>query len=118
MEIIKTNVAADNKKAIYKLTKASGISVQDAAENLSIPVNTFALYNEPKEQRDGTLKDNIVLSFTSTDGSKYSTISNTFIREFFDIIDIMAGDSFAIIIKKGTTKGGKSFVTCELDCDF
>ena len=118
MEIIKTNVDPNDKRALYKLTKSSGLMAQDAPDGVSIPVSNWALYSDPKEARDGTVKDQTVLSFVSTDGSKYSTISQTFIREFTDIVGIMDGESFAILIRHGTTRGGKKFVTCELDCDF
>lgn len=118
MEIIKTNVDQNDKRALYKLTKSSGLMAQDAPDGVSIPVSSWALYSDPKEARDGTVKDQTVLSLVSTDGSKYSTISQTFIREFTDIVGIMDGAPFAIFIKHGTTRGGKKFVTCELDCDF
>ena len=118
MEIIKTNVDQNDKRALYKLTKSSGLMAQDAPDGVSIPVSIWALYSDPKEARDGTVKDLTVLSFVSTDGSKYSTISQTFIREFTDIVGIMDGEPFAILIRHGTTRGGKKFVTCELDCDY
>lgn len=117
MEIIETNIDTTDKKMVYKLTKSAGSMVQDAPDKLSVPVKAWALYNDPKEAKDGT-KDNIVLSFIDTDGGKYSTVSATFIREFREIVDIMSGDPFAVLIVHGTTKGGKPFVTCELDCDF
>lgn len=118
MEIIKTNVSMDNKKMLYKLTKASGFMVQDAADRLSVPVFAWCLYNDPKEARDGTVKDNTVLSFVDSAGTKYSTVSATFIREFMGIVEIMAEDPFSVLLVHGTTKAGKPFVTCELDCDF
>ena len=118
MEIIKTNIDTTDKKLVYKLTKSAGAMVQDAPDKLSVPVKAWALYNDPKEAKDGTTKDNNVLSFLDNAGSKFSTVSATFIREFLEIVDIMSGDPFAVLIVHGTTKGGKPFVTCELDCDF
>ena len=118
MEILKTNVDLNDKRALYKLTKSSGTMVQDAPDGLSIPVSMWALYDDPKESRDGTKRPNNVLSFVDPAGVKFSTISATFIREFEDIADIMAGDPFAVIIVHGKTKAGKPFVTCELDCEF
>lgn len=118
MEIIKTNADLNDKRALYKLTKSSGCMVQDADNGLSVPVILWALYEETKEARDGTPKKTLVLSFVDESGVKYSTISATFIREFSDIMDIMQGEPFAVLIRKGKTKGGKDFVTCELDCDY
>jgi hypothetical protein len=118
MEIIKTNIDLNNKKLVYKLTKSTGYMVQEAADRLSVPISAWALYNDPKENKDGTVRDNKVLSFLSADGAKYSTVSATFIREFLEIAEIMGEDAYSILIVHGTTKGGKPFCTCELDCDF
>lgn len=118
MEIKKCNFDLTNKKLAYKLTKSSGAMVQEAPDGLSVPIQYWALYNDPKEAKDGSLRDNLVLSFIDDSGAKYSTISATFIREFLDIAAIMEPDPFAILLVHGTTKGGKVFVSCELDCDY
>lgn len=118
MEIIKSNIDVNNKYDLYKLTKSSGAMVQDVPDGLSIQVNKWALYNDPKAGKDGQTKDNFVLSLIDNSGVKYSTVSATFQREFSDIVDIMGADPFAIIVKHGQTKAGKPFVTCELDCEF
>ena len=118
MEIIKTNANPNDKRALYKLTRSKSIMVQDSPADVSVPVKLWALYNDPKETKDGDLKDQHVLSFVTDDGTKYSTISSTFVREFMDIVDIMDGEEFAILFIHGTTKGGRDFVSCELDCDF
>lgn len=118
MEIKKCNFDLTNKKLAYKLTKSSGVMVQEAPDGVSVPIQHWAIYNDPKESKDGSLRDNLVLSFIDNAGVKYSTISATFIREFLDIVAIMEPDPFAILLVHGTTKGGKSFVSCELDCDY
>lgn len=118
MEIINCNFDRNDKVSVYKLTKSSSIMVQEAPDGMSVPVNMWALYNDQKPQKDGTVKDSQVLSFTDTAGVKYSTVSATFIREFLDIDSIMSPDPYAVILKHGKTKANKSFVTCELDCDY
>lgn len=118
MEIIRTNVNRADKREIYRLTKTKSEMVQTAPDGMSVPVAKWGLYNDPKEQKDGTVKDNVVLSFIDKAGVKYSTVSATFIREFTDIVDIMGDDPFAIILIHGKTKSGKDFVSCELDCDY
>lgn len=118
MDILATNIDRANKVDIYRLTKASSVMVQNAPDGLSVPVIKWALYNDPKEQKDGSVKDNKVLSFVDNAGVKYSTVSATFIREFEAIVEFMDPDPFAILLKHGTTNAGKSFVTCELDCDY
>ena len=118
MKIQRTNAPEGDKNLIYKLTKSTGVMVQDAPADMSVPVKWWAVYDDPKEAKDGTLKENIVLSIIDESGAKYSTISATFIREFLEIVDIMEADPFAVLFRHGTTKAGKPFVTCELDCDF
>ena len=118
MEILRSNIDSANKFDVYRLTKSSGEMVQNIVDGLSVPVGKWALYTDLKEGRDGTTKEQQVLSIVDTAGVKYSTVSATFIREFLDIIDIMDGDAFAVIIRHGQTKSGKNFVTCELDCDY
>lgn len=118
MNIVKTNINTADKVKVYKLTKSSSMMVQDAPAGLSVPVADWMVYNDPKTDKDGAVKDNLVLSIVDPAGVKYSTISPTFIREFLDIVDIMEGAPFAILFIHGTTKKGKAFVSCELDCDF
>lgn len=118
MEILRSNIDSANKYDVYRLTKSSGEMVQNIADGLSVPVSKWALYTDIKEGRDGTTKEQQVLSIVDTAGVKYSTVSATFVREFLDIVDIMGGDDFAVIIRHGQTKSGKNFVTCELDCDY
>lgn len=118
MEIIKTNIDRNDKREIYRLTKSKSEMVQSAPDGMSVAVTKWALYNDPKEQKDGSLRDNQVLSFIDPAGVKYSTVSQTFIREFLDIVMIMEPDPFAVIVIHGKTKSGKDFVSCELDCDY
>lgn len=118
MEIIKTNIDSADKYKLYKLTKSAGMMVQDAPDGISVPIADWMLYNDPKPGKDGAMKDNLVLSFTDNGGVKYSTISSTFQREFMDVVEIMDGIPFAVLFIHGQTKAGKSFVTCELDCDY
>lgn len=118
MEIIRTNIDINDKYKVYKLTKSSGSMVQDAPNGLSVPVADWMLYNDPKQGKDGAMKDNHVLSIVDTSGVKYSTISATFQREFLDIVEIMGSTPFAVLFMQGMTKANKPFVTCELDCDY
>lgn len=112
MEIIRTNIDVTNKREIYKLTKSESMRVQDVEQGTSFPVDKFAIYTEQNSKGE----DQTVLAIVS--GSvKISTISQTFIRSFTECLDIMGEDPFSIIITGGTSKGGRKYVNCELDCD-
>lgn len=112
MEIIRTNIDVSNKKAVYRLTKAASVRVQDMEQGLSFPVDSYMLYTEENSKGE---KQNVL---TVVSGStKFSTISQTFIRSFFECVDLMGEDPFAIIITGGQSKNGRRYVDCELDCD-
>ena len=112
MEIIRTNIDRTNKKEVYRITKSASQRVQDCEPGLSLPVDKWAIYAE--ENNKGEQQK--VLAIVSGD-MKISTISATFIRSFEECVDLMEGEPFSIIITGGTSKGGRKFVDCELDCD-
>lgn len=116
MEIIKTTINTNDKKALYKLTKSASERVQDLERGTSFPVDAFALYKESKVSKSGEVKEQTVLSVISG-AVKFSTISGTFIESFLEIVELMDGEPFAIIITGGTSKGGREYVDCELDCN-
>ena len=116
MTIIRTNIDTTDKKAVYKLTKAESQRVQDVEKGLSLPVDKWAIYTETKKNKNGEETEQTVLAIVSG-GMKISTISQTFIDSFLECVDLMEDEPFSIIITGGTSKGGRQFVNCELDCD-
>lgn len=61
-----------------------------------------------------TDKDVEVLSIVDAEENVYSTISETFKRNFWDIVDIFGDEEFTIKKISGTTKSGRPFVNCDL----
>ena len=112
MNIISTNINCDDKRAVYKLTKSAGVSVKDCEQGEIIEFGCYAEYEDVKP--DGHVEK--VLSIVTPDGVKYSTVSATFKREFYEILDLMDGEDFSIVVCKGTTKAGRDYVSCELYC--
>lgn len=115
MKIIRTNIAdlESNKKEIYILTKGVTLSVQkmtDEQLEKVYPVHGYALYEDVNAR--GEVVEVLAIK---TDGVVLSTVSATFKREFFDIVDIMENDAFSIHVIKGMTRGGRTFYTCSLD---
>ena len=106
MTFIKTNIDETSKKAVYRMTCGDSLKVDGVEKGTSIPVDNFALYQEGEKE---------VLTFTSG-AHKYGTISRTFIKSFMEIVDIMEGEPFSVIVTGGVSKAGRSFVNCELDC--
>ena len=112
MEILKSNIDTTDKKAVYKLTKSESQRVQDVEKGVSLPVDKWALYTEKNNKGE----EQTVLAIVSG-GMKVSTISKTFIDSFMECVELMDGDPFSIVITGGTSKGGRQYVNCELDCD-
>ena len=48
MNIIETNIAniADDKKTLYKLTRAKGLNIKDLENGERVPVDAWALYTD------------------------------------------------------------------------
>ncbi len=106
MNFVKTNIDTTNKKAVYRMTCGESLKVGGLEKGLSIPIDNYALYEDDNKK---------VLTFTSG-AHKYGTISATFIKSFTEIIDLMDGEEFSIIITGGQSKQGRNYVNCELDC--
>ena len=121
MTFIKTNIDETNKKQVYRMTRGDSSKIEGIEKGVSLPVELYALYDELKtrKKQDGTEEEykQRVLTFTSG-GHKFGTISATFIKSFLEIVEIMDGEPFAIIITGGESKQGRKYVNCELDCDF
>jgi hypothetical protein len=121
MTFIKTNIDTENKRDVYRMTKGDSLKIEGLEKGISLPVEKYALYDDVKtrKKQDGSEEEYTqrVLTFTSG-GHKFGTISATFIRSFLEIVDIMDGEQFAILVTGGQSKSGRNYVNCELDCDF
>lgn len=120
MTFIKTNINAEDKKQVYRMTKGDSLKIEGLERGVSLPVDKYALYDDVKtrNKQDGSVEEYTqrVLTFTSGN-QKFGTISATFIRSFFEIVEIMGGDPFSIVVTGGESKNGRRYVNCELDCD-
>lgn len=102
-----------NKVEMYLMTFGNGIiSMKDVPDGTAIPVDGFLLFDDVKEN---TGEINEIMSIITPDKQVYSCQSKTFKRTLKDIHTIMDGEAYSIIKKSGTTKAGRTFITCELD---
>lgn len=116
MQILATNIAnlKESKKTLYRMTVSGGLNVQKLSpEQLSqsYPVDVYVLYQDTNEKGE----EHQILSIW-TGKEKLSTISQTFIKSFVKIVDLMEDEPFNILIKTGESKNGRKYVDCELDC--
>ena len=117
MEIIRSNIDAQDKREIYRMTKGESLKVSEMEKGVTFPVDKWAIYRETKLDTKGEEKEVTILSVVSG-GLKFSTNSATFIRSFEEIVDIMGSEPFAIILRSGTTKAGRTYQDVEMDCDW
>lgn len=102
----------ENKPAIYALTVADSISMKDVEPSSKFQMKAYCLYNETGN--DGI--DREVLSIATNEGV-LSSISETFKNEFLKIVEVMGEQPFEFEVKKGKSKKGRDFVTCQLVYD-
>lgn len=114
MNVIRMHPETMDKKTLYSLTRGQSMSVKDVDERAVITPSAFALYEDTN--MDG--KTNEVLAIRDKEsGEVFTTISPTFKRDFFDIVEFMGEDDYFIHVVHGTTKAGRDFVTCTMVCD-
>ena len=114
MNVIKMHPETMDKKTLYSLTRGQSMSVKDVDDRTVITPVAYAVYEDT--DKDG--KTNEVLAIRDKEsGEVFTTISPTFKRDFFDIVDFMGEDDYSIHTVHGTTKAGRDFVTCTMVCD-
>lgn len=107
--IIKSNKEL-TKRESYKLTLDPAIKKMKDFIGVQIEVAAYCLYKDVN--RDG--KEVEVLSIMDKDGGVCATNSETFKRNFMNIVELMDGEEFAIEIISGESKAGREFITCTL----
>ena len=99
---------------IYNMTKGSGIRKMQDAKGEVLKVEKYVLYTD--EDMEGNTKD--VLSVETVEGVRYATNSKTFIRNFFDILDMFdsMGEAYgmAFAVGSATSKNGREYLTCDV----
>ena len=110
MEIIKQSQEFTGAQR-HKLTKGKNpVKVKDAV-GLEIRVSMWVLYTDT----DAKGEDFEVLSIMADDGTVYTTISETFKRSFFDILEDFAGEDLPdLVILEGTSKNNRTYYDCDI----
>ena len=97
---------------IYLLTMSP--KSQRVSDNIGVVINVkaWALFEDVDKKNPEVTRD--ILAFIDDEGSVYATVSETFKSEFFDMLEVMGGSVPAIEVVGGTSKNGRSYVTCTL----
>lgn len=99
-----------SKVEYYKLIVDDTSTSLTKAEGMILSPVAWVEYSDTN--MDGKIVD--VLALLDEDGVVYSTISEVFKRHFYQIVDLMAGEPFAIRVLSGESKNGRKFVSCTL----
>lgn len=111
-EITKKSTEELTKVDIYRMVRDSQIkSFKDVEDGTVIPVAKWLVFEDTKEDTGET---NTILSVMDNDNNVYSAQSATLMRSFFEIVNIMDGDSFSIVKMSGKTKSNRDFINCGL----
>ena len=114
MNVTQMKPESMDKKTLYSLTRGQSMSIKDVDDRTVITPVAYAVYEDT--DKDG--KVNEVLAIRDKEsGEVFTTISQTFKRDFFDIVALMGEDDYSIRTVHGTTKAGRDFVTCTMVCD-
>lgn len=110
-KVIKASKVLSKLETYKMIVSDANISLGKDCEGLVLTPEAWVLY----ETTDKAGKAIEVLSIM--DGKDvYSTISETFKRHFFDILETFGDEMVAvsIVVIYGTSKNGRQFVTCNV----
>lgn len=98
-----------SKKEVFKLTDGDAYKMSDAA-GMVIDIDCWCLYNDLNSKG----QEQQVLSIMDNEGHIYGTISQTFIQKFMRMVDFFGDELTEVVVKNGTSKAGREFVTCDI----
>lgn len=113
MNIIAKSKENMDMSTMYKLSRSPEIGKMRDAVGTEITVSEFLEY-EDVNQKTGEMMTILSIYDAETEET-FATNSPTFIREFEYIRDMCecAGQTVnSVYVKEGTSKGGRSFITC------
>lgn len=112
-----TNSYPENlsKKDLYRLTRAASTMAKDLDDREELTPVSFCQYTEEKpDPKTGELKAVEILAINTEERGVVSTVSDTFMRDFYDLWNMMDGEKFTFHTVHGMSKAGREFVTCTL----
>lgn len=104
---IKAQSQEFDKVDLYQMTRGVTNSIKDCVGKIFQPTAWLIYRPEDDEPME-------ILSIRDQDGEFYTTNSDTFKAEFQYIVQLMAGDPFKIQVISGTSKNGRTYVSCTL----
>lgn len=112
MEVIKKFPETMDARTSYKMMKSPDVKKMSDAEDSILEVKSWVKYTDV-DAKTGEMKE--ILTLETVDGEMFGTVSETFKREFDDIVAFFGDDVGAIKVISGTSKAGRKFVTCTVE---
>lgn len=109
MEIIAKYPESMDPRTAYKLMKSPEVKKMSDAEDSILEVTAWVKYSDP-DPKTGEIRE--ILALVTEDGEMFGTVSNTFKREFDDIVAFFGPAVGAIKVISGQSKAGRKFITC------
>lgn len=109
MEIIKTSINTEDKKAIYTMTMAPNRGSVQSLKGQTVTVTDYIYYRDLSSKGE----EIDMLSITTADGIVYTTISQFCIREAMKIFDLF-GVPTEITVDSVICKNGREALYCTL----
>lgn len=112
MDVIKRFPETMDARTAYKMMKSPDVKKMSDAEDSILEVKSWVKYQDT-DTKTGEVKE--ILTLETVDGEMFGTVSETFKREFEDIVSFFGDDVGAIKIIGGTSKAGRKFITCTVE---
>lgn len=100
---------------IYLMTKSPSIkTVNSVTDGDTLSVYAYLVFEDTNAKGQTSEMLSIMGTDSSGEQSVWTCQSETFKRNFYDLVDIFHEDPFTIVKISGVTKAGKDFVNCDL----
>lgn len=112
MEVIRKYPESMNARTAYKMMKSPDVKKMSDAEDSILEVRSWIKYTDV-DNKTGEIKE--ILTLETVDGEMFGTVSETFKREFEDIVSFFGDNVGEIKVIGGTSKSGRKYITCTVN---
>ena len=112
MEVIKMYHEDMGKRESYRIMNSNETKKMLDADGSELEVKAWVIYEDDPDEKTGDIKK--VLTIMTEDDEIFGTISPTFIKEFEKIAKYFGDDVGSIKVITGTSKSGRTYVTCDV----
>ena len=112
MEVIKKFPETMDARKSYKMIKSPDVKKMSDAEDSILEIKSWVKYLDV-DNKTGEVKE--ILTLETVDGEMFGTVSDTFKREFDDIVSHFGDDVGTIKVIGGISKAGRKYITCTVE---